>query len=290
VTFERRVALINDESVLAECGPMRLMIRAFRGGRAQIDMAYEAACRSFGVLSGIAMHRSILSLLPAKIRILPRDDLALRMIASVNSIGDNDLTPMAAVAGTIADALADWLFAEGASKVIVDNGGDIAVRLGKGEIATVGIRPRLGSYAISHVITLSGNWATSWGITTSGMGGRSFTRGIASAATVLATNASIADAASSAVANACFVEDDNICQVPAEQIDPNSDLVGVLVTKSIGPISSAKRAMAVDRARGKANNLSRRGIIMGAFIAVDSIFAITDGMGPYISSTSRCGV
>ncbi len=79
-----------------------------------------------------------------------------------------------------------------------------------------------------------------WGVTTSGVGGRSLTRGIASAVTVLAANASVADAAATAIANACFVEDDRIIQVPAEKIDPNTDLTGIRVTTEVGPLSSGK--------------------------------------------------
>ena len=69
------------------------------------------------------------------------------------------------------------------------------------------IRPQVNSRHISHVIRLDGSQAA-WGVTTSGVGGRSLTRGIASAVTVLAANASVADAAATAIGNACFVEDE----------------------------------------------------------------------------------
>ena len=124
------------------------------------------------------------------IKVLPENGLAQRMIESVRAIGDMDLTPMAAVAGTIADGVADWLFARGPTKVVVDNGGDIAIRLAAGETATVGIRPQINCSDISHIAYLDER-RLSWGVTTSGRGGRSFTRGIASAVTVIAENASI---------------------------------------------------------------------------------------------------
>ena len=59
------------------------------------------------------------------------------MWAAVSMIGDSDLTPMAAVAGTIADATADFLVESGLTRVIVNNGGDVAVRLTKGETVSV---------------------------------------------------------------------------------------------------------------------------------------------------------
>jgi ApbE superfamily uncharacterized protein (UPF0280 family) len=205
-----------------------------------------------------------------------------RMVGSVKAIGDDDLTPLAAVAGTIADAVADWLYERDATKVIVDNGGDIAVGLAAGETATVGIRPRINSPQISHVICLDAAHPA-WGVTTSGMGGRSFTRGIASAVTVLAATASVADAAATAIANACSVEDDGIVQLPAEKIDPNSDLAGIHVTIQVAPLSSAKIRSATDNARHKADDLSQKGVISGAFIALENAIVITDGMQPYVS-------
>jgi ApbE superfamily uncharacterized protein (UPF0280 family) len=208
---------------------------------------------------------------------LPQDELALAMINSTRAIGDVDLTPMAAVAGTIADAVADRLFEQGLTRVIVDNGGDIAVRMAEGEKVFVGIRPQVSSPLISHVIHLDCS-RSSWGVTTSGMGGRSFTRGIASAVTVLADNASVADAAATAVANACFVEDKGILQLPAENMDPNSDLAGIHVTTEVKPLSSESIRIAVGNARDKAENLFQKGLIIGAFIALGGACTMTDGM------------
>ena len=225
MSYEQSIALLDEETVLAECGPMRLAIRAWQNGRPQIALCRQAAEVSFTYLEAVAKHKTVLSDFAQNIRALPRNALAQRMVESVRAIGDMDLTPMAAVAGTIADAVADWLFGRGLTKVMVDNGGDIAIRLAAGETATVGIRPQINRFDISHIARLDDR-RSSWGVTTSGLGGRSFTRGIASAVTVLAASASVADAAATAIANACFVKDKNIRQAPAEQIDPNTDLSG----------------------------------------------------------------
>jgi hypothetical protein len=98
---------------------------------------------------------------------------------------------------------------------------------------------------------------------------------------VLAINASVADAAATAIANACFVKDDRIIQVPAEMIDPTSDLKGTLVTTEVGPLSPEKIPAAIDSAREKADDLSQKGIIVGAFIALGSVYTMTDGMKRY---------
>jgi len=281
VSYDQTIDVIDEESVLVECGPMRLVIRAWNKKQPQITLARRAAEKSILYLERIARCRTALSRPVAEIMELPEDELALEMIASVRAVGDKDLTPMAAVAGTIADAVANWLFEREATKVIVDNGGDIAVRIAAGESVTVGVRPRVDSEHISHVIKLDSG-RSAWGVATSGVGGRSLTRGIASAVTVLANNASVADAAATAVANACFVEDKGIVQVPAEKIDPNSDLAGIYVTAEVGPLSSGKISIALSTARRKAEYLSQKDVIMGALIALDKVIVISKGMRSYV--------
>jgi len=280
MSYEQSIAFIDGESVLAECGPMRLVIRAWDENKPQIDLIRQAAAKSFTYLERIAGFRSELSQPFREIKVKLQDDLALEMVNSVGIIGDHDLTPMAAVAGTIADAVANWLYEQGLTKVIVDNGGDIAVRLAEGETVTVGVRPQVISRHVSHVIYLDSGRST-WGVTTSGVGGRSLTRGIASAATVLSTNASVADAAATAIANACFVKDDRIIQLPAEMIDPTSDLKDIPVTAEVGPLSSEKILAAINSARQKADDLSQKGIIDGAFIALGSVYKMAGGMQRY---------
>ena len=280
MSYEYYIGVIDEESVLVECGPMRLVIRAWNKTQPQLSLARQAAEESISYLERIARCRPLLSRPWPQIKNLCDDELAQRMITSVKTIGDHDLTPMAAVAGTIADAVADWLFERGSTKVIVDNGGDIAIRLAGGERATVGVRPQITSRLISHVIYLDSG-RSAWGVTTSGMGGRSFTRGIASAVTVLADNASVADAAATAVANSCFVEDKRISQLPAQNIDPNSDLADIHVTSEVKPLSTESTCKAVGNARRKAEKLFQKDLIIGAFIALGSVYTITDGLKSY---------
>ena len=282
MSYEKSIAMLDEETILAECGPMRLAIRAWQNSRPQIALCRQAAEASFAYLEAVAKHRAVLSDFPGNIKALPENELAQRMIESVRAIGDMDLTPMAAVAGTIADAVADWLFGRGMTKVVVDNGGDIAIRLAAGETATVGIRPRIDCLDISHIADLNDR-RSSWGVTTSGRGGRSFTRGIASAVTVIAESASIADAAATAIANACFVEDSSIVQMSAEQMDPNTDLKGLAVTIDVGPLSIAKKIEAVQTALSKADTFCRKECIVGALIVLEDVFVMTEGARELIS-------
>ena len=237
---------------------------------------------SFSYLEAVAEHQATLSRSAAQIASMPTHELAQRMIQIVKAVGEADLTPMAAVAGTIADAVADWLFERGPTKVVVDNGGDIAIRLAAGQTATVRIRPQINSFDISHIAQLDGG-QSSWGVTTSGLGGRSFTRGIASAVTAIASRAAMADAAATAIANACFVEDRSIVQIPAEQIDPNTDLKGVYVTVDVGSLKREQKIQAVKTALSKADTLCRQQLIVGAFIIVDDVFMMTKRVERLIS-------
>jgi hypothetical protein len=284
MSYEQSIVLLDEETILAECGPMRLAIRAWQNSRPQIALCRQAAQVSFAYLEAVAKHKTVLGDLAGNIRALPANELARRMIESVRAIGDIDLTPMAAVAGTIADAVADWLLGRGPTKIVVDNGGDIAIRLAAGETATVGIRPQINHSDISHIARLDDR-SSSWGVTTSGMGGRSFTRGIASAVTVIAENASIADAAATSIANACLVEDRSIVQLPAEQMDPATDLNGVNVTVNVGALSSGKKNQAVKMALAKADALCRQEPIVGALIVLEDVFMMTESLRELIATS-----
>jgi hypothetical protein len=108
------------------------------------------------------------------------------------------------------------------------------------------------------------------------MGGRSLTRGVASAVTVIAGRCSLADAAATAVANASFVEDPHVVQRPAGELDPNTDILGLPVTVKVGPLSEEKRRIAISRAMERVEGLVQKGIIFGALVAVQGRVTMTD--------------
>ena len=275
--FEKTIHRLQGGRVLAECGPMRLVISAFLGKPPQVDMAVEAAIESFVFLEAIVRERIYLGEEFRKFTRRKKNALVARMGESVAAVGDVDLTPMAAVAGTIADGVADFLFFRGMTKVVVENGGDVSIRLQTGESVTVGIRPRVDSQEISHVITLDPTSPT-WGVATSGLGGRSLTKGIASAVTVVAENASLADAAATAVANASFVEDEQVFRRPAVEVDPYTDIPCIPVTIKVGPLSESKKRLAMEQALRRAQELISKKVILGAFVAVQGKAVMTDFM------------
>jgi uncharacterized protein len=104
------------------------------------------------------------------------------------------------------------------------------------------------------------------GIATSGWNGRSFSLGIADAATVLARSAAQADAAATLVANAVDVDDPAVRRAPARTLDPDSDLGARLVTVEVGPLAPEAIAAALDRGAEKAQQLRRAGRIIAAVL------------------------
>ena len=272
---DKRIIPFAD-GVIAENGPMHLTIRASRHGEARLDMAGRAGEYAFTCLAQVAAN---LKLLKRRHDTFPKgaiDAIAARMIQSVLATGVDDLTPMAAVAGAIADAVADWLVQAGMTRIIVDNGGDIAIRLSGKESSRVGLRTDIRTPDISHVVELTAR-SPSWGVNTSGLGGRSLTRGIASGVTAFARTSAVADACATAIANACYAKDRAIVRVPAETLDRHTDIPGMLVTADIGELLPETVAAALGAGLAAAQELHRKGLIRGALVAVGGTVALTDG-------------
>ena len=267
MAYQNNIQSLDGGRILAELGPMRLIIEAWVGRIPQRELCIRAAEEAFLLLERIARQRRIVSRRYEKVPDGLDDFLVMKMIRSALAV-DEDLTPMATVAGTIADGVANFLFRRGMTKVIVNNGGDIAIRTSPGVSVNVGIRPDLTQSAITDVIRL-GDERSSWGVATSGLEGRSLTRGVASAATIIAGSASVADAAATSVANASYVEDESVIQRPAEELDENTDIPGTAVTIQAGPFSEEKKDLALSGAMKRAEEFISKGLIYGAYIVVD---------------------
>jgi len=273
MNYQTNIQWLDGGRILAKCGPMRLVIAAWLGGIPQRELCIRAAEEAFLLLERIARHRRLLS---RRYQEMP-DDLdnfqALKMIRSALAV-DPTLTPMAAVAGTIADGVASFLSRRGMTRIIVNNGGDVAIRTAPGESVKVGIRPALSRGDIADILTLGGE-RPSWGVATSGLEGRSLTRGVASAATIIAGSASLADAAATAVANASYVDDNTVIQRPAEELDEQTDIPGMAVTIKAGPFREEKKDLALSQAMKKAEALINKGLVYGAYIVVDGKITMT---------------
>ena len=266
------INVLADDRVFLNYGPVQMTLMARAHGLAMTEQLKEAAEYVIKLLADLAEvqdnAKDVSTLGEANLSAYP---LSLRlMVEAVLEAGDWTLTPMAAVAGTFADLAGDWLVERGASKVMINNGGDIAIRLLGEEKTKLGLTPSIEALGYSHVLNLAADDGIG-GVATSGFGGRSFTKGIASAVTVVARTARVADACATLIANHCFVEDPEILRMPAEQLDPNTDISGHLVTVKIGKLSPQTKKKALENGLRKAIELRAQGRIHGAVLFLDDL-------------------
>jgi uncharacterized protein len=253
--------------VTVDYGPMQMAIYAGRGGRPMTEWSRAAAEYAVKVLGELAAFKESAKKPQAVLRVSDGFPAILNtMIDAVTRSGDATLTPMAAVAGAIADLVADFLAEQGATKVVVNNGGDIALRLGAGESTTVGVAPAIGDRPAYYIKVTGGDCIG--GITTSGMGGRSFTKGIASAAVIVASRAALADACATSVANAVYVPHPAIKLAYAGTIDPESDIADHLVVTEVGELPEEVISTALGNGYRRARELFDGGLIKGAALFV----------------------
>jgi ApbE superfamily uncharacterized protein (UPF0280 family) len=259
---------LPDGAVVLDYGPMRMVIRAFDRETPLVDLAMKGADLAMRLLEDQARFLPVIKRKAHTLEVRPEyPEVVREMIDSTQKMEELDLTPLAAVAGAGSDLVADFLFDRGATKVIVDNGGDIALRLRAGEAVTVGLKTEITAENPAYVIPIDVGMGVG-GVATSGLGGRSFTKGIASAATVLARNASLADAAATVVGNYTNVEDPGIDRSRAEAIYPGTDIAGEWVTTRVGALPPERVEEALQNGLQKARTLVERGLIKGALIAV----------------------
>jgi hypothetical protein len=204
------------------------------------------------------------------------------MIEATKKMSEPDLTPLAAVAGTASDVVADFMIRQGGTKIIVDNGGDIAIRLREGEVARVGVKTEIDAKQPTYLISIDSTMGVG-GVATSGLGGRSFTKGIASAAAVLSESASLSDAAATVIGNFTNVEDPHIMRCQAERLYPDTDIPGEWVTTKVGRLSADKIEEALKNGLSKVNSICQKGLIKGALIAVQGTAVWTDSLNSWLT-------
>jgi ApbE superfamily uncharacterized protein (UPF0280 family) len=181
------------------------------------------------------------------------------------------LTPMAAVAGAVADHLIGLFDRPGVRRACINNGGDIAFHLTPGSHFRVGICSQLGrlaqwqcpAAAVDCAFDLEHDTAVR-GVATSGWRGRSFSLGIADSVTVLASDAALADAAATLIANAVNCDHAGIERAPAAQLKDDSDLGERLVTVGVPRLPAADVEQALARGCAEARFWQARGLIHAA--------------------------
>ena len=249
-------------------GPIDLIIRA-EGLPHAVEAAEAAAWALFPTL--LPMLVTELPLLRQPVGALtpePMGPVARRMLAACRPHADRFITPLAAVAGAVADSMRDVMLAEAPlDRLHVNNGGDIALYLAPGRQVTAGLVASLNDPVLFGRITVTSDMPVR-GIATSGWQGRSFSLGIADAVTVLAADAAQADAAATMIANAVTLEDPAVQRAPARNLDPDSDLGDQPVTVAVGPLKDDQIEQALASGAETAQALLQQGLIHGAVLVL----------------------
>ncbi|WP_263738358.1 UPF0280 family protein [Defluviimonas sp. WL0050] len=236
------------------------------------DAVRAAEARAAGAFEGL-LERLVAELPvlrePAGKGASPQGRVARAMASAVAPFQPDFITPMAAVAGAVADHILAAITAEGAlESAAVNNGGDIALWLTGAARYRIGIADgRPGTAPLALIGIGAGDGIG--GIATSGWRGRSHSLGIAEAVTVLAHNAAAADAAATMIANAVDLPGHpGVSRRPARDLAPDSDLGTRLVTVDVGPLTLGDRARALDAGARYATEVIGRGLARAVFLSL----------------------
>jgi ApbE superfamily uncharacterized protein (UPF0280 family) len=240
-----------------------------------------------GILSGLAAELTALRS-PASERRPLRGPVARRMGAACAPYAHEVfITPMAAVAGAVADELIGVFHQAGVRRASINNGGDIALHLGSGASYCVGVWSQIDKLPQGGQTSdgLDGRFMVDAampvrGIATSGWRGRSFSLGIADSVTVLARTAAAADAAATLIANAVNCEAAGIVRAPASQLKDDSDLGERLVTVAVPALNPASKASALARGRLQAEAWRDRGLIHAAALFLQGSVEVVQPPAP----------
>jgi ApbE superfamily uncharacterized protein (UPF0280 family) len=253
-------------------GPIDLIIQA-GGNAAAVQRAYRAAAVRFvTILDELCGELPLLRAQAKAEGERPGGAIAMRMLAAVQPYCELQfITPMAAVAGAVAEAvLFAMIRSANLDRAYVNNGGDIAVHLAPRRHYRIGMIERPEKLSLFGAVEILSSSPVR-GIATSGWRGRSFSLGIADAVTVLAASAPEADAAATIIANAVDLPGHPaILRIPAFEIAPDSDLRDLPVTRHVGVLSSHDIDVALDNGVRVAEELRVRRLIHSAALCLQS--------------------
>jgi ApbE superfamily uncharacterized protein (UPF0280 family) len=279
---------MDDGTVIVHRGPMLMSIFVSNGKISNSTLAKQGAEKALEMLDTLARFRKVITKKIGEIgSIEALPPIVKRMVSTAQKFEDPTVTPLIAVAGAGADEVADFIFNVGRStKVIVNNGGDIAIRLEKHEKVKVGIKTDLSGRKVTHILTVRGTNGIG-GVATSGFGGRSFTRGIANAAVAIGADATSADVAATLIGNATDIESPNIIKALARDLYEFTDIPDLWVTKSVGLLEASEVKQALVRGMRKAETFQEKGLIIGTFLAVKDQFNVSKPIFPFIQEINQ---
>jgi ApbE superfamily uncharacterized protein (UPF0280 family) len=273
-------------------GPIDIVAEA-HGDAVEVAVAHEIAWRRFGgVLEELVAELPLLRQ-PVGAECALRGPIARRMWQACCAFSAGFITPMAAVAGAVAQELIACYHRPGIERAWINNGGDIALHLAPGHSARVGLFADLARFDLGDrgPLATDGQFEISAempvrGVATSGWRGRSFSLGIADSVTVLAATAAEADAAATVIANAVDVEDPGIRRQPASACKDDSDLGEILVTTDVQPLAPAQVRRALDAGAARAAELQRKGLVWSVVLVCQGQWAMVEPLSSHASGVS----
>ena len=262
-------ARIDGGPLHLQHGPIDLLIECDGTPEACVAARRAAVDRFDGLLDEIVEELALLRTrlkggrLPS-----PKGAVATRMVqAAAPHCESGFITPMAAVAGSVADEIgAAMSDAASLDRWMVNNGGDIALGIGSGQTYRVGLVVDPRRAAIEAAVELGAESGIG-GVATSGRHGRSLSLGIADAVTVFAADAAAADAAATIIANRVDIGSHReVRRGNAHDLDPDSDLGDARVTLEVGVLTTDEIGGALENGLAYAEQCVDGGLIAGAVL------------------------
>ena len=257
----------KDNRLFLNHGPIDIVLEAFGKDK---PLAYEKAKKYFSTL----LNELVLDMDLLKKEVVPHRNFNNKISQSMQNATEkfypNFITPMAAVAGSVADNILNVLVKDTKlEKAYVNNGGDVSFYLTENQT----VKSSLAS--IPNIIAEIDYKDKSRGIATSGWRGRSFSLGIADSVTVLADNAAMADAAATMIANSVNIKNHPlIIKKPAEEIYEDSDLKNLMVTVEVGDLKQSEIEDALRNGNEVGKKYLENGFINSALIELHNCFCI----------------
>jgi ApbE superfamily uncharacterized protein (UPF0280 family) len=284
--MSRATSLIMDDGRRHfQHGPIDIVAHA-EGDCEAVTAAHHAASERFAtILSELVGELPVLRQPVNTLSACPlTGPIAQTMWHACQRCASDFITPMAAVAGSVAQALIGFYAQPGVTRAWVNNGGDIALHLTPGTKVDIGLFAdiaKLDGHALREGITIDGTLSIDYtmpvrGVATSGWRGRSLSLGIADSVTVLAETAALADAAATVIANAVNTNHPAVERQPANEVKDNSDLGLRLVTVHVPALDHDTIRQALKQGLQQALQMKQSGLISACILTCQGWVVTTD--------------
>ncbi|MBI5586409.1 MAG: FAD:protein FMN transferase [Deltaproteobacteria bacterium] len=256
----------RPDLILVDYGPLTLTVSVWADGEPRPVMAARAAVLALEVLGELAAIQPLMKKPSGKIKNPANGPTLLSRAVQICRAISPELTGLAAVAGLTADEVLQEAVRLGADRVIVNNGGDVALITCADQPVRVGLKTHPEG-EVTHYLEIAAEDKIG-GVATSGWTGRSFSTGVADIVSVWAGDCTTADAAATWIAARTDVRSGRVFRTPAGALDPETDIPLLKVTREVGRLTQREKKVALEKGLAEAERLVEKRIIRGAFLAV----------------------